>query len=169
MKKLIPTEQTPDNIGRVLAILAATPDRLDALSRDLDEAALRRPTSHGERSFVETLAHLINTEWRDHEAIVLALAMNEPLLPAVHAERGYGKLLRHDLMPAAESLSYFRYRRAVLLRLLEGLTDGQWVRTVREEGKQRRESVYWRARGMALHEQEHLANLAAWRGDTSWN
>jgi ribosomal 50S subunit-associated protein YjgA (DUF615 family) len=30
---------------------------------------------------------------------------------------------------------------------------------VREEKKQRQESVYWKARGQALHELEHLQDL----------
>lgn len=160
MKKEISTQLTPDNIARVLALLAATPDRLDAMARG-DEEALRRPLDSGERSFAEVLAHLINTESRSAESILLALALDKPLLPPVHPERDYGVLLRHDLRPVIDSLAYFRYRRAVLLRLLQSLTEAQWSRTIQEAGKQRRESVYWRARGMALHEAEHLAWLAA--------
>ncbi len=159
MTKPIPTLQTPANIARVLALLAATPERLEAWGRGPDEATLRRPLAPGERSFVEIVAHLIHTEARAHEAIVLALLTVEPLLPAIHAERDYGRLMRHDLLPLAESLAYFRYRRAALLRVLESLSERQWARTVREEGKQRRESVYWRARGMALHEAEHLEEI----------
>jgi hypothetical protein len=164
MKKSIATEQTPDNIVRVLALLAATPERLAALRADRDEAALQRPFGPGERSFAGVLAHLINTEARSHEAIVLALVSREPLLAKIHPERDYGRLLRHELMPFDESLAYFRYRRAVLLRVLQSLTGSQWSRVVREEGKQRRESVYWLARGMALHEAEHLAEIAAGLG-----
>lgn len=160
MNKTIPTEQTPDNIGRVLAILAAKPEALAAYAGGRSDGQLRQPLGPGGRSFAETVAHLINTEWRTTESITLALLTDEPLLPAVHAERDYGKLLRHDLMPAAESLAYFRYRRAVLLRLLSSLTEAQWARAVREESKQRRESIYRLARGMALHERTHLANLA---------
>ena len=165
MKKPIPTQQTPDNIARVLALLAATPDGLAAHARGRDDEQLRQSVGPGERSFVETVAHLINTEWRTTESITLALLTDEPLLPAIHAERDYGKLLRHDLMPPAESLAYFRYRRVVLLRVLSSLNEARWARTVREAGKQRRESVYWLARGMALHEREHLLQLAGGRGE----
>lgn len=157
MKKAISTEQTPQNVARVLALLGETPERLAALSRDRSDEALRRPPGPGERSFAETLAHLINTEWRASEAIVLALTTREPLLPKIHAEREYGRLLRHDRMPVEAMLAYFAYRRDVLLRVLEALTAEQWARVVREEDKARRESVYRLARGMALHEMEHLA------------
>jgi hypothetical protein len=54
---------------------------------------------------------------------------------------------------------YFGLRRTVLLRVLASLTEEKWSRCIREEGKQRKESVYWRARGQALHELEHLQDL----------
>jgi len=161
MKKAISTEHTPQNVARVLALLADTPERLAALSQGRSNEALRWPPGPGERSFAETLAHLINTEWRASEAIVLALTTREPLLPTTHAEREYGKLLRHDRMSVEAMLAYFAYRRAVLMRVLHALTAEQWARTVREEEKARRESVYRLARGMALHEMEHLAAAAA--------
>jgi hypothetical protein len=160
MKKAIPAQQTPENIARVLALLDETPERLETLRRGRSEESLRRPLGPGERSFAETLAHLINSEARTAESILLALALDEPTLPPIHPERDYGRLLRHDLMPAADSLAYFRYRRAALLRLLRSLAESQWGRAVREAGKQRRESIYWRARALALHEAEHLAWLA---------
>lgn len=102
-------------------------------------------------------------ESRANEAIVLALLTREPLLVTIHAERDYGRLLRHDLMPFDDMLAYFRYRRAALLRVLEALDEQQWARTVREEGKQRRESVYRLARGLALHEAEHLEEIGRLR------
>jgi hypothetical protein len=43
--------------------------------------------------------------------------------------------------------------------VLSGLKDAGWARCVREEGKQRKESVYWRARTIAMHELDHLADL----------
>jgi hypothetical protein len=63
-------------------------------------------------------------------------------------------------MPFDDLLAYFTFRRQVLLRVLAGLSDAQWSRTIREEGKARQESVYWRARGLAHHEQSHLSDLA---------
>lgn len=90
---------------------------------------------------------------------MLALTLGEPLLAGIHPERDYGKLMRHDLLPAAGALAYFRVRRAALLRVLAGLSEAQWGRTVRQAGKQRRESVYLLARMQALHEAEHVAEL----------
>jgi len=161
MKKPIPTEQTPDTINRVLDLLRQAPDRLEGLCAGLSDDAPARPHGPGQRSVAEIVAHLINAESRSNEAIVLALALSGPQLPALHAERHYGALMRHDRMPLADNLAYFRYRRAVLMRLLESLKEKQWARVIREEGKQRQESVYWRARAMALHEAEHLDEIAS--------
>jgi hypothetical protein len=161
MKKAVSTRLTPPNITRILDLLADTPGELERLSAGLPGEGLRQPLGAGERSFVENLVHLINSEARASEAIYLALLADEPLLVDIHSERQFGKLLRFDLLPFHELLAYFKLRRTVLLRVLKGLTETQWSRSVREEGKQRQETVYWKARSLALHEAEHLADLAA--------
>ena len=133
-KKAVGTELTLENIAHVLALLAEMPDRLEGLVKDARDPRLRQPLRSGERSFVETLAHLIHCEDRISEAIYLALLVNEPFLPEVHPERQWGKLLR-------------------------SLHAAQWGRRICETGKKRKESVYWQARSMALHELEHLTDL----------
>ncbi|MEW6401969.1 MAG: DinB family protein [Chloroflexota bacterium] len=159
MKKPFSTQQTPSNISAILEILRDTPARLESLSEELPAEQLRKPLGMGERSLIETLAHLLNSEARSSEAIYLALLVDEPLLVGVHSERDFGKLLRYDQFELSELLDYFKFRRTALLRVLVSLTEAQWSRSVREEGKQRKESVYWRARAMAMHESEHLATL----------
>ena len=159
MKKIISTDLTSINIAKVKELLADTPVQLENLSRPLSEEQLRQPLGKGERSFTEDLAHLIHTEARSSEAIYLALLMNEPLIPDIHPEQQWGKLLRYDLLSFHELLAYFKVRRAILLRVLASLTEEQWARTIREAGKKRQESVYWRARTIAMHELDHLTDL----------
>jgi hypothetical protein len=159
MKKQISTAQTESNIQAVLHFLSETPDRLDGLSYGLMEPQLREPLGAGERSFLEALAHLLNSEARSSEAIYLALLADEPLFADVHSERQWGRLVRYDSMPFPELLAYFKFRRTILLSVLKPLSEEKWARCIREEGKQRRESVYWRARALALHELEHLEDL----------
>jgi hypothetical protein len=161
MKKQLSTAQTTANIKEAIRLLEDTPRKLESLSLGRSDRQLVKPLGPGERSFTETLAHLLNTEALSSEAIYLALLANEPVLVSIHAERDLGKLLRYDLLPFQELIAYFRLRRTVLLRVLYSLADKQWSRCIREEGKQRKESVYWRARGMALHELEHLQDLEA--------
>lgn len=159
MKKQISTEQTEPNIKEVLRLLTETPATLEGLSKGLSEEQLHKPLGSGERSFTEALAHLINCEAITAESIHLALLKDEPILPGIHAERDLGKLLRVDQLPFPDLLAYFKLRRKILLRVLESLNEEKWSRCVRESGKQRKESVYWRARGQAVHELEHLVDL----------
>jgi hypothetical protein len=159
MKKIISTEVTKANIEKVQDLLADSPIRLERLGKRLSAAGLRQPLGSGERSLTEDLAHLINCEARSSEAIYLALLADEPLFIEIHPERQLGKLLRYDLLPFSELLAYFKLRRTVLLRVLDALTEEQWSRSIREAGKKRKESVYWRARSIALHELEHLSDL----------
>ena len=161
MKKAFSTEPSPENIAHVIDLLGNMPRRLEDVCRGLNDARLQQPPVAGQRSFAETLAHLIHCEDRSSEAIYLALLVNEPLVPEVHPERQWGKLLRYDLLDTSDLLVYFRMRREVLLRILGSLSAVQWARAIRETGKKRKESVYWRARAMALHELEHLSDLEA--------
>ena len=159
MKKAFSTDLSGANIAKVMELLAETPAQLESLSKALPEEQLRQPLGAGERSFTENLAHLIYTEALSAEAIYLALLLDQPLIADVHAERQWGKLLRFDLLPFSELLAYFKVRRTVLLRVLASLTETEWRRAIREERKKRKESVYWRARGIAMHELDHLSDL----------
>lgn len=159
MKKAISTNLTGSNIAEILRLLSETPAKLAELSNGLSDKKLREPLGEGERSFIECLAHLINCEALTADAIYLALMLNEPAIAPIHAERDLGKLLRFDQQDFHELLTYFKFRRSILLNILTPLTEKKWSRAIREEGKQRKESVYWRARGQAMHELEHLTDL----------
>lgn len=159
MKKQISTEQTDANIKEVLWLLSEIPVRLEKISMELSNRKLQEPLGVGERSFVECLAHLLNCEARTSEAITLALLAKEPALTPIRPERDLGKLLRYELMDFHELMAYFKFRRKVLLKVLNLLKGSQWSRVIHQAGKQRKESVYWQARGQALHELEHVQDL----------
>jgi hypothetical protein len=91
--------------------------------------------------------------------IYQALLVKEPFFASIHPDRNWGKLTRFDMLEYSELLAYFKIRRKVLLRVLSGLKEKDWGRVIHEQGKQRKESVYWRARALALHEDEHLTEL----------
>lgn len=158
MKK-ISTDLTPTNIAKIIEILTETPQKLDALSKSLTNEGLRQPLGEGERSFTQDLAHLLNGEARSSEMIYQALLANEPFFADIHPDRHWGRLVRFDLLEFKDLLTYFKLRRTVLLRVLSGLKEADWSRCVREDGKQRKESVYWRARTIAMHELDHLGDL----------
>jgi hypothetical protein len=159
MKKTISTDLTPANIAKVMDLLTESPTRLEAWSKPMTAQQFRQPLGKGERTPTEVLAHMINGEARSSEMIYQALLVNEPFFADIHPERNWGKLLRFDLLDFSELLLYFTVRRKILIRVLSGLKEKDWGRVVREEGKQRRESVYWRARTIAMHEIDHLGDL----------
>ena len=159
MKKLISRDQTEANIKEVLRLLAESPAKMEMLSKGLSDEQLHRPLGGGERSFIETVTHLINCEAITAESVYVALLRDEPLVSDIHPERDLGKLLHFEQLPFSELLAYFKFRRKVLLRVLESLTEKKWSGCIREEKKQRKETIYWIARGQALHEMEHLSDL----------
>jgi hypothetical protein len=159
MEKVITARQTAAHIAAVMGLLADAPVKLASLSQPLSPAGFRQPLAEGKRSFTEELAHLIHCEARTSEAIYLALLSDEPLLVQVHPERDWGKLLRFELLQFPDLLAYFNLRRMVLLRVLGSLSEQGWAKSVREEGKKRRESVYWKARALALHEWHHVHTI----------
>ena len=159
MNKAFSNEQTPENIATVLKVLTESPARLEALSKSVSPEALRQPLGKGERTPVEVLAHIINGEARSSEMIYQALLVHEPFFAHVHPDRNWGKLTRFDLLDFSELLAYFNIRRKILLRVLSKLKDKDWRRAIREDGKQRKESVYWRARSLVMHELDHLGDL----------
>ena len=159
MKEQISTAQTPGNIQEVLHLLSASPEHLERLSHGLSDQELHASLGSGERSFHETLVHLINSEARTSETINLALLANEPPFPRIPPAPDLGKLLRLEQFPFPDLMAYFKFRRSILLGVLNLLPEQKWSRVIRQEGKQRKESVYWQARTLALHEMEHLEDL----------
>ena len=159
LNKLLSTDLTSANIAKVLELLAESMVRLNALAKSVPASKWTQPLGAGERTPTEVLAHILNGEARSAEMIYQALLVDEPFFPDLHPDRDIGKLLRFDLLDHTELLVYFNVRRKVLLRVLSGLTEAQWSRTVQEEGKKRRESVYWRARTIVMHELDHLDDL----------
>lgn len=159
MKKSISTDFSASNLAKVLEILTETPKTLSVLSKSVPKAKWNQPLSKGERTPTEVLAHILNSEARSSEMIYQALLVDEPYFLDIHPERDLGKLLQFELLDFSELLAYFNTRRKVLLQVLSNLKEKDWERVVREESKQRKETVYWKARSLALHEVEHVGEL----------
>ena len=159
MKKIIPTEITESNITQIIDLLSNTPRKLEDLCARFSGEQFVKPLGTGERSLTENIAHLLHCEAIASEFIYLALLKNEATFNDIHPEREYGKLLRYDLFPFKSLVDYFTFRRTVLLRVLTSLKAEQWSRSIPEKGKIRKESVYWRARSLALHEVEHINDI----------
>ena len=160
LHKRLKTQPSPERVALVMDTLDMSPRRLDNLRAGLSHDALTAPLGQGERSFKRDLTHLIYCAERGSHPIVQALLLDTPFLPRIHAEREWGKLMRYEAFDIEELLAYFGFRRRALMNILRGLDESQWRRGARREGVKRVESVYYSARGMCLHELEHLEDLA---------
>jgi hypothetical protein len=159
MKKIISTEATESNIAQIIDLLSDTSRKLERLRSRFSDEQFIKPLGAGERSLTENLAHLLHCEAISSEFIYLALLKDEATFNDIHPEREYGKLLHYDFFSFKSLLDYFIFRRTILLRVLSSLEAEQWSRSISEKGKKRKESVYWRARSIALHELEHINDI----------
>jgi hypothetical protein len=153
------TELTKANMALALEMLSTAAGRLRKFAASQKPGSDTEPLAPGERSAVQVVAHMLNVEARSAESVYLALLLKEPELPDIHPERDWGKVLRLEDLPFDRLVEYFELRTTMLLQVLDRLTEAQWSRTVREAGKARRESVYWRVRTLVLHTDVHLQEL----------
>lgn len=160
LHRRLTTKPSDTRIALILQVLEAAPGRLRALSSGLSESDLTAPLGEGERSFKRDLTHLIYCAERGADPINHALLLPDAFMPRIHAERDWGALMRYETFEIAKLMAYFDFRRAALLQILRGLSQAQWARSIRREGVNRRESVYYSARGLAIHELGHLEDLA---------
>lgn len=155
----ITTKPSSENKSSLLDLLRDAPARLETLAGGQEKSALIEPLDKGQRSFREIQAHLLNLESRLMEDVYQILLLNESDLPRIHQERDWGKLVRYQKLGLDDLLVYFNLRRLILLVVLEHLSNIEWLRTGREAGKKRQESIYWKIRTLVLHEDEHLREL----------
>jgi hypothetical protein len=149
---------TPAEIEKYLAMLAATPVRIAALTAGLDEARLRWSLSKKDWSVVEILAHLRACEAVWTHSIYAMLTEENPTLPLLD-ERRWAKAARYADASFADSFQQFSLKRDELLNVLRHLPEETWSRSADIAG--RSHTVFSQVRRMALHEAEHEAQLEA--------
>ena len=87
MTKVIPTEQTPENIADVLALLCEMPEHLQEISRQFTEEQLTTPVGPGERTPTGILAHLIHCEAVSSEAVTTEMLVPMRVVPSSRSGR----------------------------------------------------------------------------------
>lgn len=147
-------------IEQMLALLAAAPPRLAALTTDLAPAQLRTAPTPGEWSANEVLAHLRACADVWGGCIVAMLAEDKPTLRAVNP-RTWMKRTDYLDLEFRPSLHAFATQRADLLALLEPLPPAGWSRaaTVTGAGKVLERTVLSYARRLADHERPHVKQV----------
>ena len=148
---------TPEQI---LSQLAATPQRLAALTAGATPAQLRATPSPNEWSANDVLAHLRSCADVWNGCIRTILAEEHPTLRAVNPT-AWIKQTDYPDLEFQPSLRAFATQRADLLAVLEPLPPAAWLRsaTVTGAGKPLQRTVLDYARRMAEHERPHIKQI----------
>ncbi len=152
--------QRPPTGEPILAMLAATPPRIAALTAGLQPDQLHTSPNHDEWSARDVLAHLRACADMWGSCIVAMLAEDRPTIKAVNPTTWIKKTdyLEQDFQP---SLQVFTTQRAELLAVLQPLPPEGWSRaaTVTGAGKPRERTVYTYAQWLANHERSHIKQI----------
>ena len=152
--------RTSLTIEQTLAVLAATPPRIAALTASLAPARLHTRPNPDEWSANEVLAHLRACADVWGQYIVEILSEDRPTIKAVNPTTWIKKTNYREL-EFQPSLQAFTAQRADLLAVLKPLPPEAWARTatVTGAGKPRERSVYTYAEWLANHERPHLKQI----------
>jgi hypothetical protein len=81
------------------------------------------------------------------------------VLYPLHAEKDFDRLNLFIGLQSNELLEAFRLERRKSLNFFKSLKKSDWFKQLKEEGKTREETIYWRARGLAIHDFTHVQIL----------
>lgn len=148
---------TPDEIQKYGEMLETTPRSITRLVTNVSEERLRWSPSKKDWSAVEVLAHLRACEELWSYSIYAMLGETTPTL-ALLDERRWAKTTQYATLDFRSSFQVYALRRLELLHVLKDLPEAAWERTAVIEG--RSHSVFSQVRRMALHEVEHIQQIA---------
>ena len=147
-------------IAQVLAVLAATPPRIAALTAGLIPAQLHTTPNHDRWSAHDVLAHLRACADVWGNCIAVIIAEDTPTIRAVNPTTWINKTdyLEQEFRPA---LHAFATQRTDLLAVLEPLAPAGWSRaaTVTGAGKPLVRTVLLYAQWLVDHERPHLKQI----------
>ncbi len=151
------TSLTPE---QVLTVLAATPQRITALTAGLEPAHLHTTPHPDAWSANDVLAHLRACADMWGTCIVTMLAEDMPTLRAINP-RTWIKKTNYLELDFQSSLRAFATQRVELLAVLEPLPPAGWSRsaTVTGAGKALELTVLSYAQRLARHERPHVKQI----------
>lgn len=156
----VSTQVTAENIAKVIAVLEATPHELLRLTQDLTDEQIQLPLGEGEWSCWQVMRHLHHAVDISTTRIHYALMLDNPIIPEVYAERDWGKFEPYQNLGFIELREFYRFKRLVLLQLLNNLSPEGWARPFLRGGPRHNvHNIYRECRGMAYHEFNHLVSF----------
>lgn len=149
-------------IANLLSLLAATPLRLTALTRDFDPTQLQAKAQEAEWSVVEILAHLRVCAEVWGNSIQVMIAQDHPTLRYV-SPRTVAKKRNYGTQPYQDSLQAFTQQREALVQVLRALPSVAWSRGATFTGttRGREQTIASYTQRIADHEAGHLTQIQA--------
>lgn len=149
-------------IANACKLLAATPRRIAALSRGVDNSNLHFRPNPDVWSASYVLAHLRACADVWGKSIGQMIVLERPQLRYV-SPRGWIRKTDYLELEFNQSLKAFTAQRRELLKVLKGLTIEDWSRSATFTGttKGREQTVYSYACRMAEHETKHCGQIEA--------
>lgn len=146
----------------LLTTLAATPQRLTAMTSDLDHAQLHASPTDDAWSINEILGHLRACAEVWGKSILVMIDQDHPTLRYV-SPRTQMRKANYAAQEFQPSLQTFTEQRAALIQALTALDSAGWARGATFTGttRGRSQTVFSYAQRIAEHETQHLAQVAA--------
>jgi hypothetical protein len=144
---------------RLVSLLAATPERLAAMARGMDDLSLAVRTATEPWSANDVLAHLRACQDVREKLVHEMLSRDSPAIRYV-SPRTYIRKTNYPDLPFHESLASFEQDRAAFVQRLEALQPQEWLRSADLKGR-RRETVLDCANYLVAHEAVHIEQMQA--------
>ncbi|MCB1025734.1 MAG: hypothetical protein KDB79_15155 [Acidobacteria bacterium] len=158
-KKLVPTNCSEAAVKNILLMLEELPKELRLIAARFDERSSLEPIIEGKRSLRDTLLHLLNIEGLNYTTIFPAFLLDKPTIYPLHAERDLRKLNLFSDFSFEGLLETFCLERRKTLNFLRSLEMQDWTKQMIKSGKAREETIYSRARELAMHDFVHVQTL----------
>ena len=146
-----------NQVNELINRLADTPTRISQAVARLSERDKHLPTSKGEWSAAQILAHLRASDDILVHRLYAILVRDHPVLPA-YDERRWAEIAGYRQADFDQSLNVFMLRRAELVAMLRQVAIENWQRLGLHEVKGAI-SLFQVATSLIEHEEEHCAQL----------
>jgi hypothetical protein len=148
------------HLEKILTLLAETPSHIAAASYQVTPPQLHTPRGPDEWSANDVLAHLRSCADIWGGCIISIIAEERPVLRAVNP-RTWIKKTDYLEQEFHSSLQAFTAQRTKLLKVLEPLAPGDWLRKadVTGAGKPLVRTVHFYAQWLATHERPHIKQI----------
>jgi uncharacterized damage-inducible protein DinB len=161
-----PAKVTPELRSRAIQEIAATPEKLRAAVKGLDDAQLDTPYREGGWTVRQVVHHVADSHMNSYVRFRLALTETEPTIKP-YEESAWAKLEDAAHAPIEVSLRLIEPLHERWVRLLRSMKTEQFSRTFRHPEHGAR-TIDWMLFLYEWHGQHHTAHVTELRKQKGW-